>query len=400
MRAAPATTEELLPYDDQGAGRPLVFLHGLTFSRTSWQPVVERLATEFRCITVDLPGHGESQDGRRALPAVADAVHRRLDALGVGDAVLIGHSMGAAVAVHLAARRAVHGLVIVDQPLAVEAFAAAVGAALPDLDSDRFDEAFAPFEGSIGLHRLHEGERDRVRRGRRVDRELVVSYFAEVAAVPPAEFQRSLDGAAAKVTAPALAVFGRSVAPDAVASLGSDVAVEHWRSGGHLVHLAEPDRFAHRVARFAARCFDPVPSDHVALDANRSLLVGMVRRCLAGHDLDGLRGYTDDPRLLASFTSIVTGFPDLDCDIEWVTADDDRVSAWLAVTGTHRGTWRGWPPTGRRMSARASLTLRIEGGRAVDFWLAADWIGIHRQLGLSLSAEERVGAVEDRSAVT
>lgn len=257
MSTAPAEVEDLLPYDDRGSGRPLVFVHGLTFSRATWLPIVERLAPRFRCIAIDLPGHGESTDRRRALPAVAEAVHERLEALGVGGVVVVGHSMGAAVAVHLAARRAVAGVVLVDQPLAVEPFAAAVETALPSMAGDRFDEAFAPFEASIGVDRLAPAEQARVQRGRRVTRELVTSYFAEVAAVPPAELQRSIDIAAARVAAPVLAVFGRTVAHDAVASLGADVTVEHWDGGGHLVHLAHPDRFADRVARFTGRCFTP-----------------------------------------------------------------------------------------------------------------------------------------------
>ena len=32
-----------LAYDDEGAGTPVVFLHGLTFDRRTWRPIIERL---------------------------------------------------------------------------------------------------------------------------------------------------------------------------------------------------------------------------------------------------------------------------------------------------------------------------------------------------------------------
>ena len=49
-----------LAYDRQGSGPDLVFVHGLTFDRTSWQPITGRLAGEYRCTAIDLPGHGDS----------------------------------------------------------------------------------------------------------------------------------------------------------------------------------------------------------------------------------------------------------------------------------------------------------------------------------------------------
>jgi pimeloyl-ACP methyl ester carboxylesterase len=49
-----------LAYDDVGTGTPVVFLHGLTFDRRTWQPIVVRLDGSVRSIAIDLPAHGES----------------------------------------------------------------------------------------------------------------------------------------------------------------------------------------------------------------------------------------------------------------------------------------------------------------------------------------------------
>lgn len=50
-----------LAYDAHGTGHPaLVLVHGLTFDRRSWQPIVDALAGSARTIAVDMPAHGES----------------------------------------------------------------------------------------------------------------------------------------------------------------------------------------------------------------------------------------------------------------------------------------------------------------------------------------------------
>jgi pimeloyl-ACP methyl ester carboxylesterase len=41
---------------------PVVFLHGLTFDRTTWRPIIERLGEGVCSVALDLPGHGETAD--------------------------------------------------------------------------------------------------------------------------------------------------------------------------------------------------------------------------------------------------------------------------------------------------------------------------------------------------
>lgn len=386
MRAA-TTSTETLAYEVQGSGAPVVFLHGLTFDGTSWEPVVDRLSGEFRCVTVDLPGHGETPGPPRPLARVAGELAELLDALAVERPVVVGHSMGAVLALLYAARHPVSGVVTVDQSLDLRPFARFVHDVEPMLRT-RFDHAFEPFEHGIGVDRLPEPERSRVARTRRVRGDVVMGYFDEVIGTTPEELQARLDAAGRTMAAPLLAVFGRSLEREdesAVRRLIPEAEVEEWPGRGHLVHLAEPDRFAHRLAAFTAQCLEPSPAYDPALAANRSLLVGVIRRCLNGRDLDALALYTDNPRVVASLTSTATGFPDARCTVEWVIADGDMVTAWLALQGTHLGTWRGLPPTGRPVSVRASLTLKVVDGKVVDFWLCADWLRMYRQLGTPLS---------------
>jgi pimeloyl-ACP methyl ester carboxylesterase len=72
--ATAAHTATRLAYDDEGAGTPVVFVHGLTFDRRSWRPIIERLDGSVRSIAVDLPAHGES----RGAPVPVEQIPARL----------------------------------------------------------------------------------------------------------------------------------------------------------------------------------------------------------------------------------------------------------------------------------------------------------------------------------
>ncbi|GID28473.1 alpha/beta fold hydrolase [Paractinoplanes brasiliensis] len=86
-----------IDYDDTGAGRPLVLVHGHPFDRSMWRPQVEALAgSGWRVITADLRGYGATTviPGKTPLPVFARDVAGLADHLGIGDFVLGGLSMG------------------------------------------------------------------------------------------------------------------------------------------------------------------------------------------------------------------------------------------------------------------------------------------------------------------
>jgi len=91
-----------------GEGRPaLLLLHGFTGSAASWWDHVPALTRHTTAVAVDLIGHGDSDapaDPARYTMAhcVADLL-AALDHLGIGRVVVLGYSMGARVALHLAA---------------------------------------------------------------------------------------------------------------------------------------------------------------------------------------------------------------------------------------------------------------------------------------------------------
>src|SRR4051794_41885281 len=86
-----------LAYTRSGAGARMVLLHGLGFSRRSWDPVVPALAERFDVLAVDLPGFGNSPPLAGVTPvpaALAATVAGLLDDLGIGRAHIVGNSLG------------------------------------------------------------------------------------------------------------------------------------------------------------------------------------------------------------------------------------------------------------------------------------------------------------------
>lgn len=92
-----------LHWAEQGEGRPMVLLHGLCDSHRSWSRVASALAGSHRVLALDLPGHGLSgrPDASYALAWHAHVVGAWLEALGLEDVDLVGHSYGGGVAQQL-----------------------------------------------------------------------------------------------------------------------------------------------------------------------------------------------------------------------------------------------------------------------------------------------------------
>jgi len=93
-----------LHYSEAGSGPPVVLIHGLSGSRLWWRKNLPALSQEFRVYTVDLVGFGESRR-QRILPLVESAALLAdwMHSLELGEPRLVGHSMGAHIALHVVA---------------------------------------------------------------------------------------------------------------------------------------------------------------------------------------------------------------------------------------------------------------------------------------------------------
>lgn len=83
-------------YKHQGKGNSVVLLHGFTESLNIWDDFSGRLSAFYHVITIDLPGHGQSEcvSQVHTMEIMAACVKTVLDTLNVNNCVLIGHSMG------------------------------------------------------------------------------------------------------------------------------------------------------------------------------------------------------------------------------------------------------------------------------------------------------------------
>lgn len=109
---------------DVGAGQPVVLLHGVGKTGRTWQHVVEQLSNRpYRLVAFDLLGFGDSPKpdwARYDIDDHADAVIAAIEKIkDKQPAVIVGHSMGALVALRIARRRPglVRHLVLYEMPL-------------------------------------------------------------------------------------------------------------------------------------------------------------------------------------------------------------------------------------------------------------------------------------------
>jgi 4,5:9,10-diseco-3-hydroxy-5,9,17-trioxoandrosta-1(10),2-diene-4-oate hydrolase len=96
-----------LHYQRAGSGRPLLLIHGLVGSAKNWRLNIEELSREATVYAIDLLNMGQS--GRvhgldAGLESTADVLARWMEAVGLEQVDVAGHSHGGAIAMMLAAR--------------------------------------------------------------------------------------------------------------------------------------------------------------------------------------------------------------------------------------------------------------------------------------------------------
>ncbi|WP_068268820.1 alpha/beta fold hydrolase [Aldersonia kunmingensis] len=101
-----STEAGMLRYHEAGDGPPLLLLHGSGPGVTGWRNFRGNLgvfAEHFRCLVLEFPGFGVSDDfGGHPMVTALDAVVRLVDALGLDSVDIVGNSMGGAVAINFA----------------------------------------------------------------------------------------------------------------------------------------------------------------------------------------------------------------------------------------------------------------------------------------------------------
>ena len=109
--------------EGSGPGTPFVFIHGWACDSSAWQPQVQDLKRDHRCISVDLRGRGESATvGPYDVFTAAADVARVIRVLALPPVIVVGHSLGGIVALCLneIEPELVVGVVTGDSPLELD----------------------------------------------------------------------------------------------------------------------------------------------------------------------------------------------------------------------------------------------------------------------------------------
>lgn len=76
------------------------------------------------------------------------------------------------------------------------------------------------------------------------------------------------------------------------------------------------------------------------------------------------------------------GFPDWHETIEDIIAEEDKVWVRFTGTGTHKGKWRGLPPTGKKITLSGVQIWRLFNGKVIEKDSIIDLLEAFKQLGV------------------
>jgi pimeloyl-ACP methyl ester carboxylesterase len=234
----------------------IVLIHGITETRESWRPVIDRLADR-RVLAVDLRGHGASEVAGPFEPLTyASDVIETMQSVGIEAPDVVGHSLGGVVASAVAALGGATRVVNTDQPLRLASFKDGLSQLEPLLRGDEasFQQAIAMlFESMNGP--LSDNERARIGSLRQARQAVVLGTWASVFDSTPEELDATVAQLASAIRVPYLSLHGIDPGDeyaDWLTSLVPTANVEVWPDHGHYPHLIDPDRYVARLREFLA----------------------------------------------------------------------------------------------------------------------------------------------------
>jgi pimeloyl-ACP methyl ester carboxylesterase len=253
-----------LEYVDQGDpfGMPVVFLHGATDSWRSFEGVMRRLPSWMRAIALSQRGHGRSskpEEGYR-FDDFSDDLARFFDALDLGPALVVGHSMGSYVAQRFAIDHPdrVLGLVLMGSFPTIRG-----NAAVQELWDTSVAALTDPVDRALAL------DFQVSTLARPIAADALATFVGESLQVPArvwralfAEFlEADFSGELNRIAAPSLIVWGdRDAIFPYSDQLALRAAIRHshlvvYPGAGHAMHWEDPATFAGDLVAFGTEVF-------------------------------------------------------------------------------------------------------------------------------------------------
>lgn len=240
-------------YTVYGNGEPtVVFIHGWACDETVWDGQTAKLGDQMRCITIDLPGHGQSD--KPDIPYTMRLYARAIDAIlrdaQVSSTVLVGHSNGTPVIRQFYREfpTEVRGLVIVD------------GGLRPMADTATIKKFLEPFHGPDYLQlagKFVEGLTSSIK-----DQSLRERIKATILKTPQhvavSELESTIDPELwkpDKIDVPVLMILAKQPAWTAdyekfVRELVPRLDYQMWENVSHFIMMEKPDEFNKALTAF------------------------------------------------------------------------------------------------------------------------------------------------------
>ncbi len=139
----------------------------------------------------------------------------------------------------------------------------------------------------------------------------------------------------------------------------------------------------------------PTPKDSMTTDTparNKQTIQRIYEDCINTGDLARMAEFVDASYVgpngergpegfAATVAGLRAGFPDIHFTLEDLVADGDRVALRWKWEGTHQNPFRGFEPTGKRVSNTAIAIYELRGGKVVRAWLQTDRLGFLDAMG-------------------
>ena len=263
--------------EGNGQGAPIVLIHCYTCSLHWWDSLAPELSGDHRVVRIDLLGHGGSEKPKAGygIDEQARGVAEALAERGIERALVVGHSLGGAVATALAEQspRLTAGVVLLDEapdsgfgelsssaklgyvPVIGEAISRVADVAPASEVKDEYEQAFAPeFNISSGFDDPDQVVEDL--------REMTYTAYADIReASDDYRDESPLDARLAETGLPLLVVFGAEDqiydVPESLEAYEDvpEVRTELIPGVGHSPNVEAPERTAKLIADFGDTVF-------------------------------------------------------------------------------------------------------------------------------------------------
>ena len=117
-------------------------------------------------------------------------------------------------------------------------------------------------------------------------------------------------------------------------------------------------------------------------DVDIKVLADRLFAAMNSKDLESADRLCDNDRLREACHRFLGAFPDVRITPGWSITEGDMIATWIEIEGTHGGSFRGIPATSKEVRSAAIYALRRRGDHFIDYWLAADWLGVLDQIGV------------------